>query len=126
MARAFFKNERSSSKVVVYSFFEERRTLLYPFFGANNGSKIVIGPVVRSRLTVLCSATAVVLLINADKPHVNRSSTARCVPRVVLDTISFVRAFEETSITIVFGALERRGTVFFGAYRERARAGRSG
>ena len=42
----------------------------------------------------------------ADTPVVNRSSTARCVPRSGLHWISFVRASEETSRTVAYGALE--------------------
>ena len=42
----------------------------------------------------------------ADKPLVIRSSAARYVRRFGLHAISFVRAFEETSRTVVFGALE--------------------
>ena len=42
----------------------------------------------------------------ADEPLINQSSTARRVPRFDLHGISLVRAFEETSRMVVFGALE--------------------
>ena len=40
----------------------------------------------------------------ADNPDVNWSSTARCVPRIGLHGISFIRASEETSRRVVFDA----------------------
>ena len=41
-------------------------------------------------------------------PRINRSSTARCVPRSVLNWISLVRAPKESSGTDVFGALRSK------------------
>ena len=61
---------------------------------------------------------------NVRQLHVNRSSSARCVPRSGLHRISFVRASENSSGTVVLGALVGKHFFPLGA-SSRRRPGRA-